>query len=153
MFRLEIAAKGPQQGPQDVDMLFQFFEPQAPVQDVRLNTRILSTAPLKVEGSVSSSMLAITPITSIHYAMEETAPTLPTLPTKGNELVVISSDGDMDEEEGMAIVEAFAQQGLTGLYQRIEKAFPMEAEVLNALLKTGIGEPLEDMLKQLKQAP
>ena len=98
-------------------------------------------------------MLAITPITSIHYAMEETAPALPTLPTKGNELVVISSDGDMDEKEGMAIVEAFAQQGLTGLYQRIEKAFPMEAEVLNALLKTGIGEPLEDMLKQLKQAP
>ncbi len=140
MVQVDLSVKGTDKM-EGMELSFAYHTPYEGSQNVHLTMNTLSDTPWKIEGKLTSNML------------EETAADLPTLPREGTTIIAITQDGDIDEEAMMAAANAFAKEGLPALYQRLQNAFPEEADILSALLQQGIGEPLDELMEEAEVTP
>lgn len=152
MVQVDLSVKGTDKM-EGMELSFAYHTPYEGSQNVHLTMNALSDTPWKVEGKLTSNLLNETPVQAIGFMLEETAADLPTLPREGTTIIAITQDGDIDEEAMMAAANVFAKEGLPALYQRLQNAFPEEADILSALLQQGIGEPLDELMEETEATP
>jgi hypothetical protein len=94
------------------------------------------------------------PVSKIHLQIEEGDVQLPTLPGKDNALLAITPQGEFEDEvAALNMINSFFKEGLPGLYERMETAFPKEAPLLNELLKNLVETPLGELMESVETAP
>ena len=138
-----------------MDMTLTHTEQGMPSEDLRLGYQTLSVSPLKAKVELSGSMITIPlPVSKIHLQIEEGEVQLPTLPGKNSTLLAITPQGEFeDEAAALNMINSFFKEGLPGLYERMETAFPKEAPLLNELLKNLVETPLGELMESVETAP